>query len=49
MAKKRSQFSRVSSPFTYDTGSNLVKDLDLPDANGAILLDNNELFSSIKN
>jgi hypothetical protein len=47
--KKPPNFPHLSTSFTYDTGSNLINDMDLPNADGAILLDNSkELFPPIK-
>jgi hypothetical protein len=49
LSKKSSNIPHSSTSFTYNTGSYLINDIDLPNANGAILLnDNNELFPSVK-
>jgi hypothetical protein len=48
LPKKPANFPHRSTSFTYDTGSNLIKDIDLPNADGAILIDkNNRLFSML--
>jgi hypothetical protein len=48
-SSKKPSNPHSSTSFTYDTGSDLINDIDLPNANGAILLNNNdELFSPVK-
>ncbi len=49
LTKKSSNVPHSSTSFTYNTGSYLINNIDLPNANGAILLDdNNELFPATK-
>lgn len=44
--RKRRHISHSSTPFTYDTGSNLTEELNSPSADGSILFDDKmEIFS----
>lgn len=39
LPKKPPNFPFPAHPFTYDSGSNLIEDIDSSNANGAILID----------
>jgi hypothetical protein len=48
LPKKPANFPFPSTSLTYDSGSNLIAEIDLPNAEGAILMDaNNELVLAL--